>query len=341
MKDRPIAVLGGGAWGTALAVTLGDRGLAVRLWMRESDLVDRMRERRDNPVFLPGVRVPEAVEPTGEMDAALADAGLVVGAVPSPFARAVYASARSLAPTAAPWVLLTKGIEEGTLALPLDVAADVLGSDRRLAVLSGPSFASEVARGLPTAVVVSSADAGLAAALQETLSGRGLRIYTNEDPVGVQLGGSLKNVIAIAAGAVDGHGLGLSVVAALVTRGLAEMRRLGAAMGAREETFAGLAGLGDLVLTCTGHLSRNRQVGLAIGRGERIADILTHTAAVPEGVGTTRSARALARRLGIEMPIVEEVHRLLFEGGAPAESVARLMSRPLRAEDEMSQETTG
>lgn len=332
MRSAHIGVLGGGAWGTALAVVLAARGHEVRLWMREPDLVRRVLERRDNPVHLPGVPIPAGVEPTLELARALERADLVVTAIPSSFARQVYEAARSLVPPGLPVVVATKGIEEGTGALPAEVAGDVLGEQARVAVLSGPSFAAEVARGLPAAVVVASTDPDLARRVQDALSGPTLRLYTNDDLRGVQLAGALKNVIAIAAGAADGAGMGHSTMAALITRGLAEIRRLGTALGGRAETFHGLAGLGDLVLTCTGDLSRNRRVGQALGRGERLPDILAHTASVAEGVRTTRAARSIAARHGVETPIVDEVHRLLFEDGSARDAVGRLMARPLTAE---------
>jgi glycerol-3-phosphate dehydrogenase (NAD(P)+) len=334
IPGAPIAVIGGGAWGTALAIHAARRGHPVRLWIREGDLVERMATRRDNPLYLPGVQVPETVVPTADLAEACRGASLALGAVPTPHARAVY---RILAPfleRGVPVLLAAKGIEEHTLSLPLDVAAEELGAERPAAVLSGPTFAAEVARGVPTAVVVASEDLDLAVRLRDLLSSPALRFYANRDARGVQLAGALKNVIAIAAGMLDGLGLGRNTLAALVTRGLAEMRRLGSALGADPATFGGLAGLGDLVLTCTGDLSRNRRVGQAIGRGERLADVLARSPSVAEGVRTAPAAVALARRAGVEMPIVEEVHRLLFENGSPSDAVARLMSRPLTSEDE-------
>jgi glycerol-3-phosphate dehydrogenase (NAD(P)+) len=230
-------------------------------------------------------------------------------------------------------VVATKGIEETTLLLPTQVAGAILGDGTRIAAVSGPSFAEEVARGVPTAVVVAAEDLSLAEDVQARLSGQTLRLYTNTDVVGVQVAAALKNVVAIAAGIVDGLGFGHNTLAALITRGLVEMRRLGVAMGGAPETFSGLAGLGDLALTCTGGLSRNRHVGQALGRGERLDDIVASTRHVAEGVGTTRSARDLALRHGVEMPIVEEVYRMLYEDGSPREALGRLMARPLVAEE--------
>jgi glycerol-3-phosphate dehydrogenase (NAD(P)+) len=328
-----VAIIGGGAWGTALAVNLGQRGVPVRLWMHEDDLVRRMIVRRDNPVFLPGVEIPNTVMPTHDIAAAVLDATLVVFAVPTPFARALHGQLAPQIGPQVPVVVATKGIEEGTLLLPTEVARSCHAPETQIAAISGPSFAEEVARGVPTAVVVAAADSKLARLIQDRLAGETLRLYTNADLVGVQIAAALKNVVAIAAGIADGLGFGHNTLAALITRGLAEIRRLGVARGASPETFSGLASLGDLVLTCTGELSRNRQVGQALGRGERLADVLARTAHVAEGVRTARSARDLARQAGVEMPIVEEVHRILYEDGVPREAVRRLMTRPLGSED--------
>ena len=331
-------VLGGGAWGSALAVHLGGRGVPVRLWIREPEMVESVRARRENPDFLPGVVIPEGVTPIARLDEAGDDLEMVIAVVPTLFARDVYAG---LAPRLAPGipvVVATKGIEEETLALPLDVAREILGETRPAAVLSGPSFAAEVARGVPTALVVASRDDDLGATVQQHLAGGTLRIYTNRDEIGVQLAGALKNVIALAAGVLDGLGLGLNSQAALITRGLAEITRLGLAVGGRPSTFSGLAGIGDLVLTCTGALSRNRTVGQALGRGERLRDILEGSRTVAEGVGTTRSARELANRAGVEMPIVEETYRILYENASAREAVTRLMRRPLIAEEDHHRE---
>jgi len=299
-----------------------------------------MMERRDNPVFLPGVEIPELVAPTHDVATAILAASLVVFAVPTPFARALYGQVRPRLPAGVPVVVATKGIEEDSLLLPTEVAASCLANDTPIAAMSGPSFAEEVARGVPTAVVIAATDAALAKSIQDRLAGESLRLYTNTDVVGVQIAAALKNVVAIAAGIADGLGFGHNTVAALITRGLAEIRRLGVARGAVAETFSGLASLGDLVLTCTGGLSRNRQVGQALGRGERLSDILARMPHVAEGVRTARSARSLAVRAGVEMPIVEEVYRILYEDGPPREAVRRLMTRPLGPEDPKGQEST-
>jgi glycerol-3-phosphate dehydrogenase (NAD(P)+) len=327
-------VVGGGAWGTALAVHLAGLDLPVRLWIREPEIVEAIVERRENPSFLPGVRIPALVTPVSRFDEAAPGAEWVFAVVPSPFARAVYERLAPELPPGTPVVLATKGIEERTLAMPLQVAREILGETRPCAVLSGPSFAAEVACGVPTAIVASSRDDELATRVQRCLSGGALRVYTNRDEVGVQIAGALKNVIALAAGVADGLELGLNTQAALITRGLAEITRLGLALGGRASTFSGLAGMGDLVLTCTGKLSRNRSVGQALGRGERLEDVLAASLAVAEGVRTTLSARQLARDAAVEMPIVEEMYRILYDGAPPREALTRLMGRPLTAEDD-------
>jgi glycerol-3-phosphate dehydrogenase (NAD(P)+) len=333
-ENGPIAIVGGGAWGTALSIHVARNGDAVRLWLREAELVTRMRERHDNPVYLPGVVVPRSVRPFESLGPTLEAAGVVVVAVPSQFARTIYREMSPKLPAGVPVVVACKGIEEETLDLPLEVARDELGRDAQLAVLSGPTFAAEVAEGHPTAVVVASEDEALASQVQERLSSSLLRLYTNTDAVGVQVAGALKNVIAIAVGIGDSLGMGTNARAALITRGLAEITRLGLSLGGRPSTFSGLAGLGDLVLTCTGELSRNRGVGRRIGHGERLQDILAVSRSVAEGVRTTLSARRLARRAGLDLPIVEEVHRILYEDGSPHEALERLMNRPLTSEHE-------
>lgn len=334
MENPTIAIVGGGAWGTALAVHLARKGSSVRLWIREADLVARMRERHDNPVYLPGIAVPPSVSPQEDIAATVAGVDLVIVTVPSQFARGVY---RELAPAIVPTarvVVACKGIEQDTLGLPLDVAGDVLGHAERMAVLSGPTFAEEVASGRPSAVVVASDDESVGQEVQRRLSSPTLRLYTNSDPVGVQVAGALKNVIAIATGISESLGMGTNARAAIITRGLAEISRLGIGMGGQASTFSGLAGLGDLVLTCTGALSRNHTVGQRIGHGERLQDILDRSPSVAEGVPTTRSVRRLAMQVGIDMPLVEEVHRILFEDGPPHEAMERLMTRPLISENE-------
>lgn len=329
-----IAVVGGGAWGTALADLLGRAGHGVALWVYEEDLAAEMAETRENRVYLPGHRLAPGVRPTADLAAAVSGAGVVVSVSPSQVVRAVMGRA---APHLAPDTLVvsaSKGIERGSLRLMNQVLEEVLppGCARRLAVLSGPSFAAEVARGVPTAVSLACADAEAAGRLQALFSGPTFRVYTNDDVVGVELGGALKNVIALAAGISDGLGFGHNSRAALITRGLAEISRLGTALGAKPLTFLGLAGMGDLVLTCTGDLSRNRTVGLRLGRGEKLKEILASMTAVAEGVHTCDAAVGLADRVGAEVPIAREVWRVLHEEKDPRRAVEDLMARPSRRE---------
>ncbi len=328
-----IAVLGSGAWGTALAAHCRRGGSVVRQWVREPQVAEEIR-RGENRTFLPGVPLPPGIEATTDLAAVVEDAGILLAVVPCQFARDVYRSLSGALPADLPLVAAAKGIEEGSLMLPVEVIRDELGETRPVAVLSGPSFASDVARGKPTALVAAAEDAALADYLQDRLASAELRIYTNSDPVGVQLGGALKNVVALAAGILDGLGTGPNGRAALITRGLAEMTRLGSRLGGSPATFAGLAGLGDLVLTCTGEQSRNLAVGRRLGRGESLDHILDGATAVAEGIRTARPAHRLAQREAVRMPIVEEVNRVLYEGGNPRDGVQRLMGRPLTSEDE-------
>ena len=332
-KGNICAIIGGGAWGTALAAHLAAPGRPVRLWVLEDELVEWIHSRRENPLYLPGVHLPESMHATSDLGEALDGAELVLSVVPTQYSRRILEQARPVLPAGCPIVLANKGIEQDTFKLPLEIAEETLGPQANLAVLSGPSFAGEVARGRPAALVAAARNEDLARSIQETVSSPRLRVYRNTDPAGVQVAGALKNVIAIAAGAADGLELGLNTQAAVITRGLAEMTRLGTALGGRMETFSGLAGLGDLVLTCTGPSSRNRAVGRELGKGRRLADILAGTRAVAEGVATARSARQLAERERVEAPIVEEVCRILFEDGSPLEALERLMARPLTAEE--------
>lgn len=324
-----VAVIGAGAWGTALARLLAGKGVQVRLWAYEAEVVEAIRTKRENTLFLPGVSLPHSVTPTGSLADAVGDAELLVFAVPSHAARSVL---RHMAPALScplPVVSATKGIEEDTLQLMSQVMEETLPSEMHplLAVLSGPSFAIEVCRGQPTVVSLAGKDGDLVRRLQALLTTPSFRIYTSADLIGNQLGGALKNVMAVAAGAVDGLGLGHNARAALITRGLAEMIRLGTAMGAEAETFYGPSGLGDLVLTCTGPLSRNYTVGFRIGQGDKLEEILKETRAVAEGVRTSRAVMGLANRFSVDMPIVREVCAVLFEGKAPRQAVADLMER--------------
>jgi glycerol-3-phosphate dehydrogenase (NAD(P)+) len=325
------AVVGAGAWGTALADLLATNGCDVRLWAFEPDVAEAINDRRQNPRFLPDVTLAAALRATNVLAEALDEAELVIFAVPSGHLRSVARSGATYVPRRAVLAVATKGIEQGGLGLMTDVI-DVEVPDRSVVALSGPSFAAEVARRQPTAVVAASRDVLAAQLVQETLSSPSFRVYSHDDVIGVELGGALKNVMAVATGIAEGVGLGFNSRAALITRGLAEMTRLGVTLGAQAATFAGLAGIGDLVLTCTGALSRNRAVGLAVGRGATLEEALAGKETVAEGVATARSARALAQREGVEMPIVETVHRVLFENYPARTGVIELMSRGLRAE---------
>ena len=325
------AVIGGGAWGSALADLLARGGHAVRLWAREPEVVERVNATHDNPRFLPGISLHATVVATNDVAHALSDAELVLYVAPSHVLRdVVRAGARCVSP-AAIVAVGTKGIEPESLMLMTDVVSTELPSHSVVAV-SGPSFALEVARRQPTAVVAASKRLASAAIVQRTLSSSAFRVYTSDDVTGVELAGALKNVMAVATGIAEGLDLGLNSRAALITRGLAEMTRLGVALGAHASTFAGLAGLGDLVLTCTGALSRNRAVGLEVGRGRALDDVLAGTESIAEGVRNTRSAVQLAARCGVDLPIATAVHRVLFEHQRPREAMSDLMNRELRAE---------
>ncbi len=326
-----ITVVGGGSWGTALAAHVVRCGHATRLWVLEPDVAEAINSRHVNPIYLPEVTLPEALEVTTRLEHAVAGASLVLIVVPSEFCRAVYQQLAPLLPRDATIVSATKGIEIGSLARMSQVAAETLPG-RAVVALSGPSFALEVAREQATAVVAASDDQGSALRVQRLLSNRSLRVYSSDDVVGVELGGALKNVIAIAAGVVAGLGLGHNTTAALITRGLAEMTRLSVALGGRPETLAGLAGLGDLVLTCTGALSRNRRVGYALGSGGDVAEALAGGRMVAEGVRTTLAACALAARASVEMPIADAMRAVLHEGKAPREALDELMLRALKRE---------
>lgn len=332
--DRVVArcaVVGGGAWGTAIADRLARNGHPVWLWARETDVVGGINERRENERFLPGVTLGAGLRATSRMEESLDGAQLVIYAAPSHVLRPVVRAGRDSLGQGVVLAVATKGIERETLALMTDVVSAEAPGHAVVAV-SGPSFAAEVAAGQPTAVVAACTDLAAAEYVQRAMSARAFRVYTSDDVTGVELGGALKNVMAIATGILDGLGLGYNPRAALMTRGLAEMSRLGIALGARGETFAGLAGLGDLVLTCTGALSRNRAVGVAIGQGQSLDEALAGKDSVAEGVLNTQSAKALSDRVGVEMPIVDATYRILFEGRAPRDVIGELMARELRAE---------
>ncbi|HEX5074144.1 MAG TPA: NAD(P)H-dependent glycerol-3-phosphate dehydrogenase [Gemmatimonadaceae bacterium] len=327
------AVVGAGAWGTALANVLAVNGHVVSLWAREPDVVAAINDGRENRRFLPGICLEASIRATGEMPDALGDAELVTYVAPSHALRDVAARGAAAVRTDAVLVVASKGIERESLAIMSDVVGDTL-PHHAVVALSGPSFAVEVARGQPTAVVAASADEEAAAVVQRALSSDVFRVYTHDDVIGVELGGALKNVMAVATGIAEGVGLGFNSRAALITRGLAEMTRLGMALGANQATFAGLAGLGDLVLTCTGALSRNRALGIEIGKGSTLEQALEGKDTVAEGVLNTISACALAEREGVDMPIVLAVHRILFEAQPPRLAISELMTRELRAEQD-------
>ena len=327
------AVIGGGAWGTALANVLGANGCGVALWAREPDVVESINGARENGRFLAGVCIDERVRATEDMHDAVRGAALVTYAAPSHALREVAGRAADAVEPDAILVVATKGIERESLDIMTDVVGEAVPG-HAIVALSGPTFAAEVAHGQPTAVVAASTNADAAALVQRVLSSEVFRVYRHDDVVGVELGGALKNVMAIATGIVEGLELGHNSRAALITRGLAEMTRLGVALGANPATFAGLAGLGDLVLTCTGALSRNRALGVEIGRGRTLDEALEGKDTVAEGVLNTISARALAAREGVDMPIVWAVHRILFEGQSPRLAISELMRRELRAEQD-------
>ncbi len=327
-----IAILGSGGWGTALAVHFARNGHQVRLWGRDPQLVAVLRDQRRNDAYLPGIALPPGVTPTSHLDEALDAPIYVVTAVPSHGLRAVVHAASARFPSGVPIVSATKGLEPDTMRRMSEVIAEETGGRHPIAVLSGPSFALEVARQLPTAVSVACADETLAAAVQQDFRGPSLRLYVTTDVVGVEVGGAIKNVIAIAAGVVEGCGLGHNALAALITRGLVEIARLATALGAHRETLAGLSGLGDLVLTCTGELSRNRRVGIELGRGRPIDEILRGMRMVAEGVRTTKAALALGSRSGVELPITAQMDAVLDGRRAPLAAVEQLMLRPPKAE---------
>lgn len=324
------AVLGAGAWGTALADLLAANGAETSIWAHEPEVVEAINARHENPMFLAGHRLTDTLRATTDAPGAVDGAQLVVMAAPSPHVRAVTQSVKPAVARGAVVVVASKGLERGSLSLMTDVVAEELGDP--VVALSGPSFAAEVAARQPTAIVAASTDAAAAELAQRTFSNTLFRVYTHDDVPGVELGGALKNVMAVATGIAEGLGFGFNTRAALITRGLAEMSRLGVALGANPATFAGLAGMGDLVLTCTGALSRNRALGVAIGQGATLAEALAGKTTVAEGANTTESACALAERHGVEMPIATMVRRVLFEGHPARDAVGALMTRGLRPE---------
>jgi glycerol-3-phosphate dehydrogenase (NAD(P)+) len=326
-----IAVLGAGSWGTTLADLLARKGHDVCLWAYEAEVVEAVNASHLNPVFLPDSPLAPSLRASGDAAAVVATAELVLSAAPSHAVRSVISRVTEAMPPGAIVVSATKGIEVGTLALMSDILHELL-PDTRFAALSGPSFAQEVYEGQPTAVVAASTDADTAHAVQQAFATPRFRVYTGRDVIGVELAGALKNVIAVAAGMLEGLGLGHNPRAGLITRGLAEIARLGTAMGADPRTFAGLAGMGDLILTTTGSLSRNRALGVALGQGESLETYRARHRSVAEGANTSRAAAELAQRKGVEMPITAKVCEILFEGKSARESVAELMERELKSE---------
>jgi glycerol-3-phosphate dehydrogenase (NAD(P)+) len=333
-----IAIIGAGAWGTALSIVLGRKeSHQVRLWVYEKEVCESIAQQRVNEKFLPGQLIPACVMPCSDLAQVLENAAIVVSVMPSHHCRRLFEQMRPHLRAETMIVSATKGLEETSLLRMTEVIAQICKGDGvpvpRIGAISGPSFAVEAARGDPTAITVASQDKELARTVQQEFSHASFRVYTNEDPVGVELGGALKNTIAIAAGVSAGLGLGHNSVAALITRGLAEMTRLVVACGGKAETMAGLAGLGDLVLTCTGGLSRNRSVGVELGRGRKLPEILTGMhGMVAEGIFTTTAAVGLARARGVEMPITEQMHLILHEGKAPRDAIYELMTRSSKSE---------
>lgn len=325
------AVIGAGAWGTALGDLLVRNGHEVKLWAYERDVVDSINTSHENKRFLAGHQLNPKLAASNDLSDVVGGAELLTLATPSQVLRGVVKTAKANVSSDIPVVVASKGLERETLLLMTEVASAEM-PDATVVALSGPSFASEVVRCQPTAVVVASANDDAAAVVQRAFSSPYFRAYTHTDVIGVELGGALKNVMAVATGIAEGLGLGFNARAALITRGLAEMTRLGLALGAEQATFAGLAGMGDLVLTCTGSLSRNRAVGLELGKGRKLDDVLAETETVAEGVVTAQSARELAARAGVEMPIVDTVNRVLFEGQSARSAIGALMTRELRSE---------
>lgn len=333
-QPERIAVIGAGSWGTALAYHMASNNKPVDLWVYEEDVADQIKKERENLTYLPGVKLPELINASNDLEEVVRGQNVILLVSPSHVMRTIIGS---MSPFLAPGVVLcsaAKGVENETLMTMSQVLEDVLPNDLAVhrACLSGPSFAREVGQNMPTAVTVACPDRDASALLQTMISSSMMRVYTSQDLMGVEIGGALKNVFAIGAGISDGLGLGTNARAALITRGLAEMSRLGVKMGANPLTFMGLAGLGDLVLTCTGDLSRNRTVGLKIGQGKKLPDILSEMKMVAEGVKTTKSFHGLAKREGVEMPLTEQIYLLLYKDKDPKQGLIDLMTRDLKDE---------
>ena len=329
-----LAILGAGSWGTALAIVLAPRFASVRLWVYETDLAGRMLVTRENDIYLPGLRLPGHVAVVTSLEEALTGAEIVLGVVPSRYARRIYLETLPFLEPSSILVSATKGLEKDTLLRMSEVLVEVVQErfEPRIAVLSGPTFAREVACGEPAAVVIASADASVATQVQTAFSGPTFRLYTNHDTIGVETGAALKNVIAIGAGVCQGLGLGNNTLAALITRGLAEITRLAVAMGGQPKTLAGLAGLGDLVLTCSGELSRNRKVGMELARGRSLKEIVSSMPMIAEGVETCDAAIELGRKFGVDLPIIQQMHAVLHGLKKPQEALRDLMDRSLKGE---------
>lgn len=323
-----LSIIGAGSWGTALAIVLAPRFDRVTLWVYEHDLAARMQQTRENDVYLPGFQLPENVSVTTQLQGA----EFVLGVMPSHHARTIYTAAAPRFDPSMTFVSATKGIEQGTLLRMSQVLEESLPFRAPVAVLSGPTFAREIARGEPAAVVIASKVLGVAERVQRAFSGPSLRFYTNSDPIGVEIGASLKNVIAIAAGVCQGLGLGNNTLAALITRGLAEITRLAVALGGEPKTLAGLAGLGDLVLTCSGDLSRNRRVGIELAKGKSLKEIVDSTRMIAEGVETCGAAVALGAKTGVDLPIIQQMDAVLHSSKSPREALRDLMERALKGE---------
>ena len=331
---KNLAIIGAGSWGTALAIVLGPRFERLRLWVYEKDLAARMQATRENDIYLPGFPLAPHVEVSSELGHALEGAQIVLSVMPSHLVRGLFQRMLPFLHDSMIFVSATKGLENQTLLRVSEVIQDVLRPRfaPRLAVISGPTFAREVARFEPTALVVASDNAVLTECIQSAFSGPTFRLYTSPDPISVEIGGAIKNVVALGAGVLHGMGLGHNAMAALITRGLAEMTRLAVAKGGRAQTLSGLAGLGDLVLTCTGDLSRNRTVGMELAHGRKLSDIVSSMKMVAEGVKTTNAAADLAERCCVEMPISEQMYQMLHFGKSPREAIQSLMERSLKGE---------
>ncbi|MBS1810664.1 MAG: NAD(P)-dependent glycerol-3-phosphate dehydrogenase [Acidobacteria bacterium] len=331
---KNIAIIGAGSYGTALALVAARSHHHVKLWAHDPEVAKTLQSKRENAVYLPGFALPDNIEPTHDLHEALRDAELVITAIPSHVCREVYTNMLPHLREEMIFVSATKGIEIHTQMRMEEVVRDVLQKAfvPRYVALSGPSFALEVAQDQPSAIVAASSEIDAAKAVQAALSSSRFRVYTNTDVVGVEIGGAVKNVMAIATGVVNGLGLGYNSVTALITRGLAEMTRMAIKLGGRGETLAGLAGMGDLVLTCLGNLSRNRQVGVALGQGRTLEQIISETRQVAEGVKTAKATHELSQRIGVEMPITEGVYQMLYEGKTPQQLLQELMDRPLKGE---------